>query len=310
MAVKGPAKPPESAGLSGLPRRLWRARAAIWTMVIRDLDYMRDFWRPALAILATMMVVAYILAYVVFSGSGDESTLFDGWLPGRVSNIFYMITTVSVFVAALAFGMAFTAQRMNGTMKNYFNHPVGVVEVVAAKLAHVFILGMTLVLTMVVAPIIPFVQAGLLSPGAGAALAATAVLAFLATYVSLIFGVAMRFCVQERISRFRPELPTAACIALFLVLTKNFLSRIGLFIVQARADSAGTAVTQADLDAVEAASVWLSALSPFEVALNLGQAAFANPSFLWGLLVAVPIVGAVFFVGLARAARVYPEAMW
>ena len=310
MKAKPATSPPEPSGVSGIPRRLWRARSAIWTMVVRDLDYMKDFRRQAMVILALIMAFAYFLAFVIFSGSEDPNPLFDSWEPGRVSNIFYMITTISVLMTAMAFGLAFTIQRMNGTMKNYFNHPVGVVEVVAAKLMHVFIIGMTLVLTMVAAPIIPFVQVGLLPPGAGAALALTAVLAFLATYVSLIFGVALRFCVQERISRFRPELVAAASIALFLVLTRNFISKIGTFIVQARADAAGTLVTQADLDAVEGTSRWLSAFSPFEAALNLGQAAFANPAFLWGLFIAVPITAAVFFIGLARAAHVYPEAMW
>ncbi len=309
MKAKPATRPPEPSGVSGIPRRLWRARSAIWTMAVRDLDYMKDFRRQALVILALVMVIGYFLAFTVFSGTwGAPSPLFDRWEPGRVSNIFYMITTVSVLMTAVAFGMAFTIQRMNGTMKNYFNHPVGVVEVVAAKLMHVFILGMTLVPTLV-APIIPFVQAGLLPPGAGVALALTAVLALLATYVSLIFGVALPFCVQERISRFRPELVAAASIALFLVLTRNFISKIGTFIVQARADAAGTPVTQADLDAVEGTSRWLSAFSPFEAALNLGQAAFSNPAFLWGLIVVVPIVGSVFFIGLARAAKVYPEAM-
>jgi hypothetical protein len=280
-------------------------------MVVRDLDYMKDFRRQALAVLAIVMALSYFLAFVIFSGTTEASNpLFDRWEPGRVSNIFYMITTASVVATAVAFGIAFTVQRMNGTMKNYFNHPVGVVEVVAAKLLHVFILGMTLALTLVAAPLIPFVQAGLLPARAGAALAATAVLAFLASYVSLLFGVALRFCVQERISRFRPELLAAGSIALFLVLTRNFVSKIGIFIVQSRADAAGTVVTQSDLDAVEAAARWLSAFSPFEAALNLGQAAFANPAFPWGLLVVVPIVGAVLVVGLARAARAYPEVMW
>jgi len=286
---------------------IWQKRRLVWHIASRDLAQNETLQRLAL-VGVLILLISYAVAFLMFRPEGlkvGEPALSDWELGARVAlaSLYGIMLTFSLFVAS------YTAQRSQGSLKNYFSHPVGVAEVLAAKMLFVLV-SCTIVTAVLLLPLVPFVQAGVMPAERAAGLAVLAFSALAASYLCLVFGVALALLLHDRATGFRPEGGILASLGLFILDSRWMLGGAIERLLSFKAGLAGEEVSPGELRAAGDWAAVLSSPSPFEAAHNLARAALSHPAFPWGVAVSLALVLAVVLWGLGRAHRTYPEEVF
>jgi hypothetical protein len=298
---------PGSGGAASPVAHVWSKRRLVWHMLWRELSQNDNLQRLA-GVGVYLLIGFYAAAFLLFRPWGTrfgEPVLSDWELGARVA----ISSFVGVLLTFTLFFISYTAERSRGSLKGYFCHPVGVAEVLVAKLLFVLVMS-TVVASLVLLPLVPMVQAGVMPRERAAGLAVMVLSAVAAAYLCLVFGVALSFLVRGRAARFRPEHGMLVALAVFVFDSRWVLVNLFEGLLSLKAGITGWAATPGDL---EAAGLWatvLSTPSPFEAASNLARAAMDHPSMPAGVVVSLVLVAAVALLGVSRAHRTYPEEVF